>query len=104
VSDAVATLVLLAGGTYLLKASGPLLLGRRALPPAVARTATLVPAALLAALVVTSTATMGRTLVVDARLPALLVAAALLWRRAPFVVVVLGAAATAAAVRAVGWG
>jgi len=36
-----------------------------------------------------------------ARAPALCVAALLVWRRAPFLVVVLGAAATAALVRAV---
>lgn len=102
-SAAVVTLVLLAAGTYALKASGPLLLGRRVLPPVVARVAALAPAALLAALVVTSTATADRALVADARLPAVLVAAALLWLRAPFVVVVVGAAVTAAAVRMLGW-
>jgi hypothetical protein len=68
----------------------------------VARTAAVLPAALLAALVVTSTATADRAQVVDARLPALLVVAVLLRLRAPFVAVVLGAAVTAAAVRAPG--
>jgi branched-subunit amino acid transport protein AzlD len=100
VSAGVITLAALACGTYVLKVAGPLLLGRRALPPLVARLATLMPAALLAALVITSTATAGRQIVADARVPALLVAALLLWARAPFVVVVLGAAASAAAVRA----
>jgi hypothetical protein len=38
--------------------------------------------------------------VIDARLAALGVAALLVWRRAPFLVVVLAAAATAAALRA----
>lgn len=98
---AVVTLVALAAGTYALKAAGPLALGRRSLPGVMQRAAVLLPAALLAALVVTSTATIGRHLVVDARVPALLVAAVLLWLRAPFVVVVLAAAATAALVRAV---
>ena len=92
--------MILAAGTYALKAAGPLLLGRRQLAPPVERIATLLPAALLAALVVTSTATANDRIVLDARLPALLVAALLLWRRAPFVVVVLGAAATAALIRA----
>lgn len=99
-SAAVITLLVLATGTYALKAAGPLLLGRRSLSTVVERAAVLLPAALLAALVVTSTVTVGRHLVVDARFPALLVAAVLLWVRAPFVVVVLGAAATASAVRA----
>jgi hypothetical protein len=40
--------------------------------------------------------------VIDARLPALVVAGVLVWRRAPFLVVVLAAAATAALLRAVG--
>ena len=39
-------------------------------------------------------------LVVDARVPAMVVAALLVWRRAPFLVVVLSAAATAALLRA----
>lgn len=100
VSAAIVTLVVLAAGTYVLKAAGPLLLGRRDVPAVVAHAATLLPAALLAALVVTSTVTAGRAVVVDARLPALVMAATLLWLRAPFVVVVAGAAATAAAIRA----
>ena len=98
-SAAVATLLLLAAGTYVLKAAGPLLLGRRPLPPAVERAAALLPAALLAALVVTSTVGTDGRVVADARLPALGVAALLLWLRAPFVAVVLGAAATAALLR-----
>lgn len=98
---ALATLLVLAGGTYALKAAGPLALGRRSVPPVVRRVAVLAPAALLAALVATSTLTSGRQLVIDARLPALVAAAVLLWLRAPFVVVVLGAAGTAAALRAV---
>ena len=101
VTSAVLTLVLLAAGTYALKAAGPLTLGRRSLPPVLQRAAVLLPAALLAALVITSAATTGRQIVIDARAPALAVAAMLLWLRAPFVVVVLGAAATAALVRAI---
>ena len=58
--------------------------------------------ALLAALVGVQTLTSGHTLVVDARLPALVVAAAALALRAPFIVVVLAAALTAAALRALG--
>jgi branched-subunit amino acid transport protein len=100
VTAAVAVVVLLAAGTYALKAAGPLLLGRRRLSPAVERVAALAPPALLAALVVTSVATSDSRIVADARLPALLVAALLLSVRAPFVVVVLGAAATAAGLRA----
>ncbi len=46
----------------------------------------------------------GRELSLDARLPAVAVAAVALALRAPFVVVVLLAAVTAAGLRALGWG
>ena len=62
----------------------------------------LAPVPLLAALILTQTvvSTTG-AYVIDARLPAVGVAALLVWRRAPFLVVVLAAAATAALLRAV---
>jgi branched-subunit amino acid transport protein len=62
----------------------------------------LVAVPLLAALILVQTLGDGRRLVVDARAPALAVAAVLVWRRAPFLVVVLAAAATAALLRALG--
>ncbi len=68
--------------------------------PRVVRVAGLVTVALLAALVAVQTLAAGRGLSLDARVPALGVAAVLLWRRAPFVVVVAAAAVTAAALRA----
>ncbi|MGZ4611771.1 MAG: AzlD domain-containing protein [Kineosporiaceae bacterium] len=68
--------------------------------PRVVRVAGLVTVALLAALVAVQTLGSGRALQLDARVPALAVAAVLLWLRAPFVVVVAAAAVTAAAVRA----
>ncbi|AEE45680.1 AzlD domain-containing protein [Cellulomonas fimi] len=70
--------------------------------PRVARTAALVTVALLSALVAVQAATSGRDLVVDARLPALAVAAVALALRAPFVLVVVLAAGTAALLRALG--
>ena len=70
--------------------------------PRVARTASLVTVALLAALVGVQTVTTGQALTLDARLPALAVAAAALVLRAPFVVVVIVAAGTAAGLRALG--
>jgi hypothetical protein len=60
----------------------------------------LVAVPLLAALILVQTLGDGTRLVVDARAPALAVAAVLVWRRAPFLVVVLAAAATAALLRA----
>jgi branched-subunit amino acid transport protein len=55
----------------------------------------------LAALILIQTFTSGQRFVLDARTPALLVAAVLVWRKAPFVVVALGAAGTAALLRLV---
>ena len=46
----------------------------------------------------------GQNIVVDARVPALLVAGGLLALRAPFLVVVVAAALVAAGLRALGWG
>jgi hypothetical protein len=71
--------------------------------PEIARLAALVTAGLLAALVAVQAVADGSELSPDARLPALAVAAVALWRRAPFIVVVVLAAATAAALRALGW-
>ena len=68
----------------------------------VARTAALVTVALLSALVAVQAATRGNEIVLDARIPALVVAAVALVLRAPFVVVVLLAAVTAAVLRALG--
>lgn len=89
----------LALGVFALKAAGPLLLGSRPLPERLAAIAHILPAALLAALVVTSGVAAGRALAVDARVAGIAVAALALWRRAPFVVAVLAAVATTATVR-----
>ncbi len=64
--------------------------------PRFRRISALLPVALLAALVAVQTLGDGPAVRVDARLPALLVAAALLLARAPFIAVVAAAAATAA--------
>ncbi|HKA84955.1 MAG TPA: AzlD domain-containing protein [Acidimicrobiales bacterium] len=97
-----ATVVLigLAAGTYGLKAAAPLLLSGRTLPPAVARLAALLPAALLAALALVSTVTRDGVAVIDARLVGLAAAAIALVARAPFIVVVIVAAAATALARA----
>lgn len=95
-SDAVAVLAVLATGTYALKAAGPVVVGARPLPASFRRTVDLLPAALLAALALVSTVADDQTLMIDARLVGLVVAGLALLRRAPFVVViVLAAAATA---------
>jgi branched-subunit amino acid transport protein len=86
--------------SYGLKAVGPLLAGGRQLSPRLRRTLDLVPVPLLAALIATQTFGQGHEVVIDARAPALAVAGLLVWRRAPFLVVVLAAAGTAALLRA----
>lgn len=88
---AIACLALKLAG-YLVPAS---VLGR----PATARTADLVTVALLAALIAVQTLASGTALELDARIPALFVAAALFALRVPFVVVVIAAAVVAALIR-----
>lgn len=89
----------LAAAAYGLKALGVFVVGERELPPALARCVAVIPAAMLAAIVVKDTFTDGRDLVVDARLPGLAVAVLLAVRRVPFVVVVVAGTATTALVR-----
>lgn len=67
----------------------------------VRRLATVLPVALLAGLVVVQVLGDGRSLAVDARLAGLGAGALALWLRAPFLVVVVVAAGTAALLRAV---
>lgn len=64
-----------------------------------ARIADLLTVALLAALIAVQTLGDGQGLTVDARVPALIVAAALYAVRTPFIVVVAVAAAVAAGIR-----
>jgi hypothetical protein len=67
--------------------------------PHVRRIAALLPIALLAALAATQTVSDGRVLALDARAAGVAVAVAALLLRAPFLLVVTAAAATAALVR-----
>jgi hypothetical protein len=70
--------------------------------PRPSRTIDLLTVALLAALVVVQTLGAGQAIVLDARVPAIVIAAGLLLVRAPFLVVVVAAALVAAGLRAVG--
>ena len=101
-SDTLVALILLAAGTYALKAAGPLVLGSRRLPTRIQLLVDLLPAALLASLAIVSTVGDGEAVVLDARLVGLVAAGIALWRRAPFVVVIVVASAATALVRAVG--
>ena len=97
-----AAILVLAGGTYLLKSAGPLLLGDRPLPPRLARLVTLLPPALLAALICVQVLAEPESVRPGARLAGVAVAALLAWRRAPFLVVVVGGCAGTALARALG--
>lgn len=100
-STTIIVLIVLSAGTYALKSAGPLLLGGRRLPGILDRMAERIPAALLAALVVVATFGDGRALTIDARAAGVLAAGVALWRRAPFVVVVIVAIGVTAVFRAV---
>jgi len=92
--------VLLASGLcYAIKMAGYLLPHEWLEHPEISRLAARITVAMLAALVAVQLLGQGRTLTVDERVPAVAVAAVLLWRRAPFVVVVISAAVVAALLR-----
>jgi branched-subunit amino acid transport protein len=92
--------VLLASlGCYLLKLAGLSVPPRVLERPVVERIADLIPVALLAALVAVQVFGSGPHLVLDARAVGLAVAVVLLVLRAPFLVVVFGAALAAALLR-----
>lgn len=92
--------ILAAGaGCYLLKLAGLSLPGRVLDHPLVERVADLIPVALLAALVAVQVFADGSRLTVDARSAGLAAAVVALLLRAPFLVVVFVAAATAAVLR-----
>jgi Branched-chain amino acid transport protein (AzlD) len=88
-------------GCYLLKLAGWSVPAGWLERPTVQRAAVLLPVPLLAALVVVQAFAGDRALVLDARAAGLAVGAALVLLRAPFLLVVVAAAATAALVRAV---
>ena len=87
--------------TILFKASGPVLLGHRQLPPRVGALVEVLAPAMLSALVVTQTFGGDRELVFDERLAGVAAGAAAVLLRAPLVVVITVAAVTAALVRLV---
>jgi uncharacterized membrane protein len=87
-------------GCYLLKLAGYLVPARALEHPGVRRLVELLPVALLAALVVVEALAAGRHLEFDGpRLAGFAVGAVAVWRRAPFLVVVVLAGLTAALLR-----
>jgi branched-subunit amino acid transport protein len=97
------TAVLGAGAaTIVLKATGPVLLGRRELPSWLAGPVALLAPAVLAAFVVTQAFGGDREIVVDARLVGLGAGAIAVALRAPILAVVVAAATAAALTRLLG--
>jgi hypothetical protein len=85
--------------TAALKLAGPLALGGRPLPARALSVAELLASALLAALVIVETFGRGRSLTLDARVLGATFAVVAVTRRAPMIVVVVGAAAVTALAR-----
>ena len=95
------TIVLLSSVAVLvLKLAGYLVPASVLERPTPARVSGLLTVALLAALVAVQTIGAGQQVSIDARLPAVAVAAGLFALRVPFVVVIIAAAGTAALIRA----
>ena len=97
-----AIVAVLAAGVWAQRLLG-MFVGARVLSrqPGLGRLATLIPAAVVMAVIVQLTVASGRSLELDARVIGMAVAGVLVWRRAPFVVVVVAAAAATALVRVV---
>jgi uncharacterized membrane protein len=94
-----AGLLVSAAACYGLKLAGLSLPQRWLQDPRIQRTVPLIPVALLAALVATQTFSTGQHLVIDVRAASLAVAIVAVLLRAPFLVVVAAATATAALIR-----
>ena len=94
------TVVLVVGAvTILLKAAGPVFLGRRELPPRVLALVDVLAPAMLAALVVTQAVGGDEEIVLDERVAGVAVAGLAIVLRAPLLVVMVAAAASAAFLR-----
>jgi len=104
VNSTVVLILALAVGTYAFRLVGPALHGRVELPARVQELSSAGAIVLLVALLATGALTEGGGFAGWARPGGVLVAGALAWRRAPFVVVVLGAATATAALRLAGAG
>ncbi|MFK4067635.1 AzlD domain-containing protein [Streptomyces sp. NPDC029674] len=97
-----ACVLALAAGTYVFRLAGPVLHGRVELPARVQELLATAATVLLVALLATGALTEGQDFAGWARPAGVLAGGLLAWRRAPFVVVVVGAAATAGLLRLLG--
>jgi len=94
--------LVLAAGAYAFKVTGLVVLGGRTLPSVMERCLALIPAAVITALVVKDTFTLGQDVVLDARAAGIGVAVIAAWREAPLIVVIVLGAAVTALVRKLG--
>jgi len=94
--------VVLGAGTFAFRFAGPVLRSRVGLSPRLERLMGTSAVVLLAALVATAALLEGQEFAGWARPAGVAVGGLLAWRRAPFLVVVLAAAATAAGLRLLG--
>lgn len=90
----------LAATAYGFKVLGLVLVGDRQLPPVLDRCLGLIPAALIAAIVVKDTFSVGQHLQLDARVVGVGAAAVAAWRKAPLIAIIVIGAAVTAVVRA----
>ena len=97
-----AGLLTLSAGTFAFRFAGPVLRQRITFPPWTERLLEAAAVVLLAALVATTGLTKGHGFAGFARPVGVLVGGVLAWRKAPFLVVVLAAAAATAGLRVLG--
>jgi hypothetical protein len=97
------TILLASGAAYALKLLGYVVPQRALDTPLLRRVTLLIPVALLSALIGLWTFVDGTSVGIDARVPGVIAALIALLLRAPFLVVILVAAAVTAVVRAQGW-
>ncbi|MER6078650.1 AzlD domain-containing protein [Streptomyces sp. NPDC001833] len=100
----VVMILALALGTYAFRLVGPVLHGRVEIPARVRELASAGAVVLLTALLASGALTENGGFAGWARPAGVLVAGVLAWKKAPFVVVVVGAATVTAALRAAGLG
>ena len=100
-SDAWIAVAVVGGATIAIKSAGAMLLGGRELPSRLSGMIELLAPVMLAALVVSNTFGADHKLVLDARAAGLAAATIPMALRAPLLVTVFVAAATAAVVRAI---
>lgn len=98
----IVAVLVLALGTFAFRLVGPALRSRVTIPPDADRLIAMAVAVILVALIATNSLLVGRTFAGFACPIGVVVAGVLAWRKAPFVLVVVAAAATTAGLRFVG--